>query len=786
MNSQFSRDVDRQAQAVEITPEIQQKMDNLPIVDMLADVTESVKRNQATVIIGATGSGKTTMTGLHLLRQGLAVNGRIGVTQPRRLAVISLAEFVSGLYGCQPGQEVGYQVRFDDTTMEGTKLKFMTDGILLQEASVDPLFSRYDVLIFDEAHEQGLNTDIGLGLVKRALKDRPDLRVVVMSATIDTGRFAEYFDNAPIITIPGRSYPIDTEYLTEDEAVSAMKTFSEEGDMASVTSLAAYKARQVHLSGREGHILIFMPGKKEIAQTIENLESFNISEDQFLPLAAHSEMDSWEQQRIFEPTTARKVIVATNIAETSITVDGLSVVIDSGLIKEMTFDHKHGIGALKTIEHSKAGLKQRQGRAGRTQPGLYLPLFTEEEYHNGRPEFLEPGVSGRPDYSTPEIQREDLSSAVLRMTELGIPDVENFEFMNQPAKGAIHNALVSLKVLGAVDDQKQVTELGRQMARLPVEPRIGRLILAAQKYGCVKEILIIAACLSTGPVFTRPIGEESAADAAKEQLQDKRGDLFTLLKIIPLYERQSTEDRLQWAMQNYLNQHILEEIIKIRDQLTDLVNWLDIRITSVAEQTINLGRKEARKEEYQLLGRAMTAGLIQNIAARSGKYEYTRLNGHTMKLHPSSVWFKYMPDIIVCTEILEINGRRLAIDVQAVEYDWVQEIAPHMIRVRKEPLQSNFKGGVSGTYTVTYLNGVEVSRSFSRGKKGELVSLEQLDSELRGNAGQSHGSSHDNNRKGRRSQKGKGKHKDRKRDRNAPVSASGAGQKFFKGGRGKR
>lgn len=721
-----STDVNRKAEPVEITPAIQAKMDDLPMMEMLPEVVESVKQNQATVIIGATGSGKTTLTGLHLLRSGLAVNGRIGVTQPRRLAVISLAEFVSGLYGCQVGAEVGYQIRFDDTTMEGTRLKFMTDGILLQEASADPLFSKYDVLIFDEAHEQGLNTDIGLGLVKRALKQRPDLRVIVMSATIDTGRFSEYFDKAPIIEVPGRSFPIETEYLQAEEMTAAMKTFEEEGETASVTALAAYKARQIHQSGREGHVLIFMPGKKEIAQTIEKLQSFGLPEEKFLPLAAHSEMDAWEQQRIFEPTSARKVIVATNIAETSITVDGLSVVIDSGLIKEMTYDHRHGFGALKTIEHSKAGLKQRQGRAGRTQPGLYLPLFTEEEYETGRLGFLPPGVHKRPEFSTPEIQREDLSSAVLRMTELGIPDIEQFEFMNQPAKGAIHNAIQALKVLGALDDKKQVTEIGQQMARLPVEPRIARMILAAQKYGCVKEILLLAACLSTGPVFTRPIGEELAADAAKEMLQDKRGDLFTLLKIVPLYEKQPEDMRASWAMRNYLNHHILEEVLKIRQQLTELADWLGIQLTSAEEQFRSLGRKEARRGEYGVIGRALTAGLIQNLAARSGKYEYTRLNGHEVRLHPGSVWFKQLPILIVCTEILEINNRQLAVNVQAVDVEWLKEIAPHLLKIKKEPLHHTFKGGLAGTYTVVYVNGVEIGRQFGRDKVG-LLSMEELE-----------------------------------------------------------
>jgi ATP-dependent RNA helicase DHX8/PRP22 len=685
-------------------------IDNLPIIKYLPEIAESVRNNRATVIIGATGSGKTTQVGLHLLRQGLAGDKRIGVTQPRRLAVISLANFVSELYGCEVGQEVGYQVRFDDSTMEGTQLKFMTDGILLQEASGDPLFGRYNVLIFDEAHEQGLNTDIGLGLVKRALAQRPDLHVVIMSATIDTGRFAEYFDNAPIITVEGRSFPIETQYLQPEEHKAAVSMCREAGPEASLPALAAYKANQVHTSQGDGHILIFMPGKKEIAQTIEYLE--DLGHHDWLPLPAHSEMDQPEQQRIFTETGQRKIIVATNIAETSITVDNLAFVIDSGLIRQMTFDHHHGIGALRTIEHSKAGLRQRQGRAGRTRPGMYLPLFTESDYKFGRADYREPNQVERPEYSMPEIQREDLASAVLRMIELGVSDVANFDFMNAPARGAVRNAIRALFELGAVDQDEQITSLGRKMAKLPVEPRIARMILEAQKFGCVDEILTIAACLSTNTIFTRPIGFESQADDARLRLEDDRGDLFTLLKIIPLYLKQKRKD--EWCDNNFLNQHVLEEILKVRDQLRNLVEWMDIPITSLRATEQPAEKKQRRLGEYDVIGRAITAGLLQNIAAKGNDREYKRLDHGEMRIHPGSVLIKWMPKIIVCTEILEINGYTFAVNCQAVEYDWIQELAPHLLKSREHNLTHPWKGHVLGTYTVSYLCGTEVARRYSK------------------------------------------------------------------------
>ncbi len=682
---------------------------DLPIIPYLKQITQTVRANQATVIIGATGSGKTTQVGLHLLRQGLAGDKRIGVTQPRRLAVTSVAEWVAHLYGCEVGEEVGYQIRFDDSTMEGTKLKFMTDGILLQEAAIDPLFSRYDVLIFDEAHEQGLNTDIGLGLAKRALARRPELRVIIMSATIDTGRFAEYFDNAPVISVEGRGYPITVTYLEEPERVEAAKLFMEDNDNASIPALAAYKAKLAHASSESGHILIFMPGKKEIAQTIEYLETLN--DATMLPLAAHSEMDKDEQDQIFVETDQRKVIVATNIAETSITVADLSFVIDSGLIRQMTFDHKHGIGALTTIEHSKAGLRQRQGRAGRTRPGVYLALFTEKEYEVGRAEYLEPGQHQRPEFSTPEIQREDLASAVLRMVGLGIQDVENFDFMNQPAKGAVHNALQSLAALGAINPNQELTELGAQMATLPVEPRIARMILMAQQYGCVEEILIISAALSTGTIFTRPIGLETQADAAREKLLDKRGDLFTLLNLVPMYEKQS--HREEWADQNYLNKHILEEIIKIRDQLHNLVSWLDIPISSLKQNQHTVAKKELSRIMYEAIGKTVTAGLLPSLAIKTSDRDYTRTDGYKMRIHPASVWVDKRPPIIVCTEVLEINDNTYAVDCQAVEIPWLHEIAPHLIQTVQEPLVHPWKGTMVGMYTITTIGGMEIARKYS-------------------------------------------------------------------------
>jgi ATP-dependent helicase HrpA len=436
-------------------------------------------------------------------------------------------------------------------------------------------------------------------------------------------------------------------------------------------------------------------------------------------------MDQAEQQRIFEETDRRKVVVATNIAETSITVPNLSFVIDSGVIRQMTFNQRYGIGALRTIEHSKAGLRQRHGRAGRTQPGVYLPLFTREEFDTGRPQFLERGQTKRPEYSVPEIQREDLSGAVLRMSRLHINDLEAFDFMNAPSKGAIHNAIKTLKILGALDADGAITPVGEQMATLPVEPRIGRMILEAEHFGCVEEILTIAASLSTGTIFVRPIGEEVPADEAKTRLEDKRGDLFTLLKIVPLYKKQTPQYREEWAMQNYLNHHTLREILLIEDQLRNLLGWLNIPVTSLTQISGAQGAKGPKSASkrggridlrYQLLGKAITAGLLQNLAVKKGETEYIRADGTTMRIHPASVWADRRPPIIVYTEVLEINGSTYAVNCQAVELEWIQEMAPHLITVHDQPLRHPWKDVQVGTYSIVSLVGQEISRTYS-GKK---------------------------------------------------------------------
>jgi ATP-dependent helicase HrpA len=478
-----------------------------------------------------------------------------------------------------------------------------------------------------------------------------------------------------------------------------------------------------------------MPGKKEIAQTIDYIAE--LGHPDLLPLPAHSEMDQVEQQRIFEDTTQRKVVVATNIAETSITVPNLAYVIDSGLIRQMTFNHKYGIGALNTIEHSKAGLRQRMGRAGRTQPGLYLPLFSKSEWDTGRPGYLD-DQTVRPEFSTPEIQREDLAGAILRMSRLNITDLERFDFMNRPSPGAIHDALVALKTLGALDKSDHITDLGEQLASLPVEPRIGRMILAAQQYGCVEEISVIAACLSTGTIFLRPIGEELAADSAKASLEDRRGDLFTMLKIIPMYLRQPPDDREAWAAANYLNHHTLREVTLIADQLLNLLEQLNIPITNLREvagangSMVKPGNKIANNSRptdtrYQLLGKAITAGLLQNLAVKKGEHDYVRSDGTAMRIHPASVWNDKKPPIITYTEILQINGATYAVNVQAVEWEWLEEIAPHLIQTKQEPLKHPWKDVEVGTYLVTYLAGQEVFRSYS----GKKLPQHLIDQDLR-------------------------------------------------------
>jgi RNA helicase HrpA len=521
-------------------------MSELPILAKKKEILDAIRANQVTIVVGETGSGKTTQIPIFLYEDGYATNDRrVGVTQPRRIAATSVAAFVAKQIGTELGDAVGYQIRFDDQTADTTQVKFMTDGILLQEIQTDTELSQYSVIMVDEAHERSENIDFLLGLLKDLLKRRSDLKVVVTSATIDEQKFSRYFGNAPIVNVSGRMYPVDIIWSDTD--------YSERQMVNEVVSQVAH----IHQTQPSGDILVFMTGRDDIMAVIAGLEKRELED--LLPLPVYGELSTEDQQKIFSRYLGkRKVVVATNIAETSITVDGVVYVVDSGFIKQSNFHSDTGIKSLDVVEHSQAGCNQRAGRAGRVQSGVCYRMYTNLNFKS------------RPAFTTPEILRVSLADVVLKMENIGIENIEEFDFIDPPDREAFHEAYETLIALGAIHrGVKGLTDIGRAMARLPLDPRIARMVLEAEKHGCVKNVATVAAFLSVRNVFVRPKDSEWEADAAHEQFKDEKSDAITFLNIWKRYEASNFDG--SWCYRNFLNAKTMGEVRRIREQLFSIL-----------------------------------------------------------------------------------------------------------------------------------------------------------------------------------------------------------------------
>ncbi len=661
----------------------------LPVGQHKDEIVEAIRQNQVTILVAETGSGKTTQVPQFLYNADMLQTGRIGITQPRRIAAITVAQFVARQLGSRIGNEVGYQIRFDDETSVGTKIKFMTDGILLQEAIHDQGFYQYGIIGFDEAHERNVDTDFAIGLAKRALRLRPDLKLIIMSATINAEKFSAFFDNAPIIQVVGKQFPVTVHYLQPGEHHKARDQFLgliDPDKPVPVEALAAYKVSQIIASQRaKRDIMVFMPGLAWINKTIEFLERLNIDAE-LIPV--HGDMSPDEQQRVFIPSNRRRVIIGTNVLETSITPQTAVDVVDSCLIRQMQFDPHSGISSLQTILHSKSGMGQRAGRAGRTDEGNCYRLITEAEYDHAD------------EFTVPEIVRSELSSVVLKMLSLGITDVEEFEFIDSPPKQALHNALETLRALGAVDADNTLTDVGQQLAKLPVEPTIGRMILEAEKHGCIAEICTIAASLSVNRLFTRPRDHEADADMWRQRLSVHDSDFLTVLNVMNEYADAGYDH--DWARDHFLNHRSLDEILKIRRQLMDIIMLMGIEVTSVGYQKAvdRWELTDTEKSQVAVIGKAVAAGLMQNLAVSNGRFSYTwagakprsiwslsREEDTALYISRDSVLFHTPPQIIVCAGIQGVTTpkgkRNFARGCQKVEVEWLLEVAPHMVSVRE-------------------------------------------------------------------------------------------------------
>ncbi|KAF7548212.1 hypothetical protein G7Z17_g7208 [Cylindrodendrum hubeiense] len=629
---------------------IQETRKSLPIYAYRDEFLAALETHQVLVIVGETGSGKTTQLPQYLHEAGYTKNGlKVGCTQPRRVAAMSVAARVADEVGVKVGNEVGYTIRFEDCTSDKTVLKYMTDGMLLREFMTEPDLAGYSALMIDEAHERTVHTDILLALVKDLSRERKDLKLLISSATMNAEKFAQYFDDAPIFNIPGRRYPVDIYYTPAPEA--------------NYLAAAITTTFQIHTTQGKGDILIFLTGQDEIeaaeleiAETAKKLGS-RVKELVICPIYAN--LPSELQSKIFEPTPngARKVVLATNIAETSLTIDGIVFVIDPGYVKENVYNPTTGMSNLVVVPCSRASANQRSGRAGRVGPGKCFRLYTKFAYMNEMDES-----------TTPEIQRTNLNGVVLQLKSLGINELLDFEFMDPPPTESLIGALNQLFALQALNHKGEMTKLGRQMAEFPTDPMLAKAVLAADKEKCVDEVLSIVSMLSeSSALFFRPKDKKIHADSARNRFTVKDGgDHLTLLNVWNQWV--DSDFSPVWARENFLQQRSLTRARDVRDQLAKLCERVEVAPSTCGASNL------------RPIKRAITAGFFPNAARlmRSGDSYRTVKNNTTVWVHPSSVLMSIDPPekMVVYFELVQTTKEYMR-SVMPIEPVWLAELAPH-------------------------------------------------------------------------------------------------------------
>ena len=619
----------------------------LPVYEQKQKILDCLEKNQVVIVESPTGSGKTTQIPVILYEAGYATNGVIAVTQPRRIAALSVSEFISKQLGTSYPGLVGYKMRFEDKTDASTKIKIMTDGILLQEMKLDPWLSKYSVIMVDEAHERSLNIDFVMGLLKRVLKERKDFRVIVSSATMNTQVFSEYFDNAPIVSIDTITYPVSVIY---DPIPGGVTTTTDAGcDL--LLSKICNTVERVLDNGDEGGILIFLPGEKIIKDCLDRLYRMPFSRHlHILPL--YGRLSKEEQEKVFDepPTGKKKVIISTNIAETSVTISDITTVIDSGLCKLNFYNPRNFTSSLIESSVSKASCNQRKGRAGRTHEGSCYRLYKRMDFET------------RPEYTTEEIYRTDLSEVVLRMAELGITDFYNFDFIASPGKEGIIGAVDTLNMLGALDSDNCLSEIGKMMVRFPLEPRISRIIIEAimRFPDVIDKALIAASFLSANSPFILPPNEEMEARKAHHRFRDMQGDFVTYLNIFNAYKQSDNKEK--FCKKNYLDERVMAEIDNINYQLTQIVSDMNIPIV----------QGKGSFNDYLC---CIACGMIQFVCIRTGRESYHSLTADHICIHPGSVIFKQNPVFIVAGEIVR-TSRIFAMSVSPLTKPMLDIINP--------------------------------------------------------------------------------------------------------------
>ncbi|XP_046718613.1 pre-mRNA-splicing factor ATP-dependent RNA helicase DHX16-like [Silurus meridionalis] len=632
------------SQAEQQKQSIQEVRRSLPIFPYREDLLAAIRDHQILVIEGETGSGKTTQIPQYLLEDGYTKGGmKVGCTQPRRVAAMSVAARVAQELAVKLGNEVGYSIRFEDCTSERTVLKYMTDGMLLREFLTEPDLASYSAIIIDEAHERTLHTDILFGLIKDIARFRPDLKVLVASATLDTERFSCFFDNAPVFRIPGRRFPVDIYYTKAPEA--------------DYLEACVVSVLQIHVTQAPGDVLVFLTGQEEIEACCELLQErcrrlgSKISELIVLPIYANLPSDM--QAKIFNPTPpgARKVVVATNIAETSLTIDGIIYVIDPGFCKQKSYNARTGMESLIVTPCSRASANQRAGRAGRVAAGKCFRLYTAWAYKHEMEET-----------TVPEIQRTNLGNVVLLLKSLGINDLIHFDFMDPPPHETLVLALEQLYALGALNHLGELTKLGRRMAELPTDPMLSKMILASEQYKCSEEVLTIAAMLSVNnSIFYRPKDKVVHADNARMNFVVPGGDHLMLLNVYSQWVESGYST--QWCFENFIQFRSMRRARDVREQLEGLMERIEVELFSADGDNI-------------CIRKAVTAGYFYHTARLSKGGYKTVKHQQTVFVHPNSSLFEEQPRWLIYHELV-FTTKEFMRQVIEIDSSWLLEVAPH-------------------------------------------------------------------------------------------------------------
>lgn len=664
--------------------------DSLPIAAKRDEIKKVLAAHQVLIIAGETGSGKTTQLPKICLELGRGQHGQIAHTQPRRIAARSVATRVAEELGTPLGALVGYQVRFEDQSDANTLVKLMTDGILLAETQHDRFLERYDTIIVDEAHERSLNIDFLLGYLKTLLPRRPDLKVIITSATIDLERFSRHFNDAPIIEVSGRTYPVETWYrpLTSEQDEEGNRVEDDlTVDQAILATLDEIAAHERSIGKGPGDVLVFLPGEREIRDAAEMLRKAQLRHTEILPLYAR--LSPAEQQKIFQSHPGRRVVLATNVAETSLTVPGIRYVIDSGTARISRYSYRAKVQRLPIEAVSQASANQRKGRCGRVEPGICVRLYSEDDF-NGRPAFTDP-----------EILRTNLAAVILQMLHLRLGEIDAFPFIEPPEGKAISDGFNLLQELSAVNRENQLTPLGRQLARLPVDPRLGRMLLEGAKQGSLQELLIVASALSVQDPRERPPERQQAADQAHAQWKDSDSDFAALVNLWRGFEEQrqalTASPLRNWCRKNFLNYLRLREWRDAHRQLSLICRDLQLSINK-------------EPADYPRLHKAILSGLLSQIGQKTEDGDYLGARQRRFWVHPSSGLGKKRPQWLMTAELVETT-KLYARMVAKIEPDWIEPLAGHLIKKNHfEPHWEKKRGQVVAFEQVTLYGMIVVGR----------------------------------------------------------------------------